>query len=298
MKWEDVPYGETFSTEEHAVTDLLRALCEPGYPGELAGQSSAVAAFTAAKEKTLLIEKSPRRPLRTTARGAKLAAAAVVGSLVMGGVAAAAVTGSLPGPLQDVAHKLGAPTASADPADSDSADPSESGGPTAAGSGDPTASGAHGNGPSVFAVCWYVVHKTDGAAGGPGGVQLPTAAPSAPPADGTDPSDALDHGDGAWSQAYARIKATAGGAGLSVLDYCTTQVVAAGKGGKAASHTPAAGKGNGTSPHGNGNGGSQGNGNGKNKPTPTASSTKTHGNGNGGSNGNGNGNAGGNGTGG
>ena len=67
------------------MTDMLSALCEPGYPGELAGQSSAVAAFSAASEK-LIAEKCARRRSSTPVRGAKLAAAAVAGSLILGGV--------------------------------------------------------------------------------------------------------------------------------------------------------------------------------------------------------------------
>ena len=113
----------------------------------------------------------------------------------------------------------------------------------------------------MFAVCWYVVHKTNGAAGGPGAVQAPTAQPSAVPTGGTDPSDALDHGNGAWSREYARIKATAQAQGQTVLTYCTAQVAAAGKGN------------------------STGNGNGKKAGAPASSSPKPHGNGNGNGNG-------------
>jgi hypothetical protein len=282
MRWEDVLNADgSFSTEVPAVSDLLKALCEPGYPGELAGQSAAVAAFSAAREKALLSEKSPRRPLRTRARGAKLAAAAVVGSLVMGGVAAAAVTGSLPGPVQDVAHTLGLPSAGGDPTESDSPDASGSADPSTPGSAGPSAGGQQGNGPSVFAVCWYVVHRTNGAAGGPGAVQPPTGQPNAAP--NTAPTgggtDSLDHGDGAWSQAYARIKAAAGG--QSVLDYCTAQVAAAGKGGKGTKDGNSAagnGKGKGNAPTATGTPKSHGN-----------SGSNGHGNG-GGSNGNGNSN--------
>ena len=275
MTWDDVPVGETtwdLSTEEPAVTDLLRALCEPGYPGELAGQSSAVAAFSAANEKALVAEKSARRRSSTPVRGAKLAAAALVGSLVLGGVAAAAMTGVLPGPL----HAAGQPSvASDDPTGGSSTDPSSdpsgsadpSASPDASASTSEGATSGTGTGPSVFAVCWYVVHKTNSAAGGPGAVQAPSAQPGAVPTDGTDASDALDHGNGAWSQEYARIKATAQAQGESVLTYCTAQVVAAGKG-----------NGNGT---GNGTGNGNGNGNGKKAGATTGSSPKPHGNGNG-----------------
>ena len=238
MGWDVVPGGdmdENLNPDEPAVNDLLKALCEPGYAGELAGQQTAVAAFAAAakeKEKAMAskAEKSGRRPWFSPARGAKLAAAAMAGSLVMGGVAAAAVTGSLPGPFQDVAHTLGAPGAqsddpSAEPTESDSPDAS----PSASGTHEPGAGHRKGHGPSAFAVCWFVVHKTDGAAGGPWAdhtAPSATPTPSAQPTDGTgdstaDPSDKWDHGRGEWSQAYARIKAAAGAQGQSVLDYCT-----------------------------------------------------------------------------
>jgi len=102
---------ENLNPDEPAVTDLLGSLCEPGYAGELAGEQAAVAAFAAAvqeKEKGLAsrAENSPRRPFFFAVRGAKLAAAAMVGSLVMGGVAAAAFTGSLPGPFQDIVPSI------------------------------------------------------------------------------------------------------------------------------------------------------------------------------------------------
>ena len=133
----------------------------------------------------------------------------------------------------------------------------------------------------MFAVCWYVVHKTDGAAGGPGAVQMPTASPGAVPTDGTDPSDALDHGNGAWSQEYARIKATAQAQGESVLTYCTAQVVAGGKGngnGNGNGKKAGATAGGSPKPHGNGNTNGTGNGNGNQKKNgaTTSSSPKPH----------------------
>ncbi len=243
--------NEDLTPDEPQLHEMLRALRASGHPEELAGEKNAVAAFTAvAKEKekaAMAKEKERSRSARHAFRGAKLAAAAMAGSLVMGGVAAAAVTGSLPGPFQDVAHTFGAPGASAD--GTASGDPSESGDP----SGSPSASGTHksdadhhGHGPSAFAVCWYVVHKTNGAAGGPWSVH-PTAVPSATPStqpsgDGSDPSDAWDHGKGAWSTSYANIKAAAAAAGQSVLDYCTTLLSTGHPDGH---HKPGKGKSNG-----------------------------------------------------
>jgi hypothetical protein len=102
--------------------------------------------------------------------GAKLVFAAVAGSLSIGGVAAAAVTGSLPGPIQHAAHgALGVQddqgedgaTPSTEP--SESTDPSESASPSA--SADPSASaspspdsstgpvGPDATGPAAFGLC-------------------------------------------------------------------------------------------------------------------------------------------------
>ena len=135
--------------------------------------------------------------------GAKLAIAAVAGSLSIGGVAAAAVTGSLP-----FEHPSGAVSASDDqgasesPAPSASADPSESADPTATAS--PTASAA------------------------PSGSIAPTGVPEGP--DATGPAAfGLCHafgGDKALrkagnpSVANRNLIAAATAAGQSVQDYC------------------------------------------------------------------------------
>ena len=57
----------------------------------------------------MLEPDSPWRRIASLRYGAKAGVAAVVGSLALGGVAAAA-TGTMPGPLRDVAHFLGAPS--------------------------------------------------------------------------------------------------------------------------------------------------------------------------------------------
>ena len=57
----------------------------------------------------MLEPDSPWRRIVSLRYGAKAGVAAVVGSLALGGVAAAA-TGTMPGPLRDVAHFLGAPS--------------------------------------------------------------------------------------------------------------------------------------------------------------------------------------------
>ncbi|MFI5099498.1 MAG: hypothetical protein ACHQE5_03155, partial [Actinomycetes bacterium] len=210
--------------EAHAVADVLAALCQPAQRGELAGEKAAVAAFVAAKEEALAPDETRRRSVLSALTGAKLAVAAVAGSLALGGVAAAACTGTLPGPFQDVAHTLGAPGAEPDGV-AGSADPIGSGTPTASAAA--TASGSHqpgadhppGHGPSAFAICWFVVQKAGGAAGGPwadhtdGG----TVTPDDGNGDGRD-----DHGRGEWSAAFAKLQATAAASGQTVLDYCTT----------------------------------------------------------------------------
>ncbi len=206
--------------EAHAVADVLAALCQPAQRGELAGEKAAVAAFVAAKEKALAPDEPRRRSVRSALTGAKLAVAAVAGSLALGGVAAAACTGSLPAPFQDVAHTLGAPGAepdgvagSADPSGSDTPTTSASAAPS--GSHEPGADHRRGHGPSGFALCWFVVQKADGAAGGPW-------------ADHTDGGTVTtdgsgdEHGRGEWSAALAKLQATAAANGQTVLDYCTT----------------------------------------------------------------------------
>ena len=99
--------------------------------------------------------------------GAKLAIAAVAGSLSIGGVAAAAVTGTLPGPFAHSASSTASDTVSAEPSESaepsqspdptQSADPSESPDPStsAAPRTDPThrGIGPDATGPAAFGLC-------------------------------------------------------------------------------------------------------------------------------------------------
>jgi hypothetical protein len=89
------------SYEAVAVAELVRALRAPARPGELSAEAESVAAF--------IVEASQHRPCaerrrRRTLRGYQTAVAAAAASLAMGGLVAAAQNGSLPGPLQDVAH--------------------------------------------------------------------------------------------------------------------------------------------------------------------------------------------------
>ena len=96
--------------------DLLSALRAPTRPGELDGEATAVAVFSAAKEKaaaqekTLVNEKAQAKEKTTSVRrlsshlGPRVGAATAVGLLAFSGVAAAAVAGSLPAPLQSFVH--------------------------------------------------------------------------------------------------------------------------------------------------------------------------------------------------
>jgi hypothetical protein len=100
------------------LCSMLSALREPGDPHELAGEPGAVAVFVAAvKEKALLKEKAALKEKGSTERrlpshlGPKVAVATAAALIAFTGVAAAAVTGTLPRPLQSFAHShFGAPS--------------------------------------------------------------------------------------------------------------------------------------------------------------------------------------------
>jgi hypothetical protein len=88
------------------VAALLAATAAPPTPEELAGQAEVLAELRAAtrpRRAAAHTRRAARRPPRR--RWAGLAAAALVGALVTGGVAAAA-TGNLPGPVQNVARSI------------------------------------------------------------------------------------------------------------------------------------------------------------------------------------------------
>jgi len=98
------------ASEDLALSALLRAVTAPATAGELRGQDDAIAAF--------LTHVSGRPPVpapRRRSRVAVPAIAAMVSVFALGGTAAAAMTGSLPAPLQDFAHHLtGVPAPSRD----------------------------------------------------------------------------------------------------------------------------------------------------------------------------------------
>jgi hypothetical protein len=88
------------------VAALLAATTAEPTPEELAGQSKVLAelrAVTWTPRRAAAHTRRAARPPRR--RWARLAAAALVGALVTGGVAAAA-TGNLPGPVRDVARNI------------------------------------------------------------------------------------------------------------------------------------------------------------------------------------------------
>lgn len=102
---------------EQALADLLAAASAPPSARELSGEARAVAAYSASRSATTgprhrrhVVRR--RRPAMRPRVSHGVAAAAALGALTIGGVAAAAYTGSLPGPIQRLAHDhLGAPHA-------------------------------------------------------------------------------------------------------------------------------------------------------------------------------------------
>lgn len=108
------------------IASLLAAAQAPAHARELAGEDAAVAAFEAALASPA---RSPRRNSMLKTTLAKLltvkAAAACVAVFGAGGVALAASTGNLPGPLHKPAHHSSAsPSTSAKPHPSFSGTPS------------------------------------------------------------------------------------------------------------------------------------------------------------------------------
>jgi len=99
--------------EALALAGMVTTLRRPARPVELRGAASAVAAFR--REMTTCAPKDQRHRRLRPYVSARIVAAVFAGSLGMGGIAVAAVDGSLPAPLQQLAHVLfGAPPAPAD----------------------------------------------------------------------------------------------------------------------------------------------------------------------------------------
>jgi hypothetical protein len=100
---------------EQTLSELLAAASAPPSASELSGETRAVAAFSASRSATTgprhrrRAVRRPRSAMRPRVSHG-VAAAAAFGALTIGGVAAAAYTGSLPTPIQRIAHDhLGAP---------------------------------------------------------------------------------------------------------------------------------------------------------------------------------------------
>jgi hypothetical protein len=142
-------------TEDEMTLDrLLDALRAPGTVDELAGLEATSAAFRRARAEAsaapALVAVGGRARRSVTAG---VAVAAVLATVSMGAAAAAAFTGSLPRPLQHVAHQvIGAPDAeNAETHDAAPADRTSASGPSgsADGSGPAVTPGA----PALFGLC-------------------------------------------------------------------------------------------------------------------------------------------------
>jgi hypothetical protein len=205
------PLPADASPQGRAVSEVLAGLQAPPTASELAGEAGALAAVVAASG--LDAPDSRSGTGRVARSGLKVAVLAAVGSLALGGVAAAATTGSLPGPLQKAAHLFGAPDGQGDNQGNDeggdasgsasasvSASGSDTGSPTASPSASASSSGkANGvgpdaTGPAAFGLCHAFADTTDNP-----------------------------------SVAFRNLQKAAAGKGLSVKDYCTV-IIALGPG--------------------------------------------------------------------
>jgi hypothetical protein len=181
--------------------DLSRALGAPGTPDELARLDADTAAFVAARRATVseLAAGAPV-PLVPVARPARLAAGAVAATLatvLLAGTAAAALTGALPAPAQQVAHNLlGLPAPASDTATAATS--------SAAGTGSGTTQQGTGT---------TAAPTTPPAAAVPGLCRAFLARPSDSPA--------------TESTAYARLAELAAASGQSVEAFCAAALASA-----------------------------------------------------------------------
>jgi hypothetical protein len=121
------PVGTAASPGGLALAELVCILRQPARPDELRGEVAAVAEYLWQMESDVQHARGPRT--LNWFVSARVVAATVAGSLVMGGVAAA--DGSLPDPLQHFAHVVfGAPPAQ--PNGTDGADSPDGGDPAGA----------------------------------------------------------------------------------------------------------------------------------------------------------------------
>lgn len=90
----------TDPAEQAALRDLLANAASPARPGELRGEAAALAAFRAAHPASTVPARTRPALTRRLARAMSIKAAVAALTLAgMGGVAVAASTGSLPGPI-------------------------------------------------------------------------------------------------------------------------------------------------------------------------------------------------------
>ncbi len=154
MADDDVPtsgYGDHLfggrppeTEDEMALNGLAEALRAPGTPSELTRMDETVAAMVAAQQGAL-VPLPVRREPSNRRRGLVAAGSAlgIVAVTLMAGTAAAAYSGALPAPLQDLAHRvIGAPAAPVD----DPSDTASGNGSTSAGR--PSSVAPSANGPS------------------------------------------------------------------------------------------------------------------------------------------------------
>jgi hypothetical protein len=100
---------------EPGIDQLISALTADGRPDELAGRDAVLAAFRAAGQRAATEPTLRQRRVVPSSRPltgwlpTRLAAVAVAAVVVIAGIAAAAYTRALPGPVQDAAHTVFAP---------------------------------------------------------------------------------------------------------------------------------------------------------------------------------------------
>jgi hypothetical protein len=197
-----------------AVSEVVAGLRAPASRQELVGAGAALTAFRASLDDGAELapapEAQPGRRVLATRAGVRVAVLAAVGSLTLGGVAAAATTGSLPAPLQRAAHALGAPGVDDDQgAKTSGGGQGGTGGASAATAGS-TAAAASPEGSETASA------EPSGSAGG-------KAAAVGPDATGT-AAFGLCHAFGGGKQngsvALRNLEQAAAAKGLSVQAYC------------------------------------------------------------------------------
>jgi hypothetical protein len=93
----------------HALAVTLADLAGPAGPGELAGEAAVRSALARRASPVGVSPARPARrkpPRRAPPRSARAAAGLVVAAIGLGGTAAAAYAGALPGPIQNLAHRV------------------------------------------------------------------------------------------------------------------------------------------------------------------------------------------------